>query len=152
MEFLRSVDFIIIHCTATPENVDYTVDQLRKDHMKRGFKDIGYHFYIRRDGSLSQHRKLCEVGAHCRPYNYNSIGVCYEGGLRADGTPADTRTEAQKQKMQEVVRNLLLVYPDAVVKGHRDMKRAIPKLCPCFDVSTDKSLQEVVNEVASRQV
>jgi hypothetical protein len=43
--------------------------------------------------------------------------------------------------MQEVVRNLLLVYPDAVVKGHRDMKRAVPKLCPCFDVASDESLR-----------
>jgi hypothetical protein len=50
--------------------------------------------------------------------------------------------------MQEVVRNLLLVYPNAVVKGHRDMKRAIPKLCPCFDVSTDPTLQVAALQVS----
>jgi N-acetyl-anhydromuramyl-L-alanine amidase AmpD len=144
MDTLKSVDFIIIHCTATREDVDYSVDQLRRDHRKRGFEDIGYHFYIKRDGSLTQPRHIYQVGAHCRPYNYNSIGVCYEGGLRADGTPADTRTEAQKAKMKEVVLNLLKVFPNAVVRGHRDMKRAVPKLCPCFDVSTDPTLREVV--------
>jgi hypothetical protein len=52
--------------------------------------------------------------------------------------------------MQEVVRNLLLVYPNAVVKGHRDMKRAVPKLCPCFDVATDPTLQEVVASLSRK--
>jgi N-acetyl-anhydromuramyl-L-alanine amidase AmpD len=140
MEFLRSVDYIIIHCSATREDRDYSVEQLRQDHLKRGFRDIGYHFYIRRDGKVTQHRKTYEVGAHCKPYNYNSIGVCYEGGIRRDGTTGDTRTEAQKRAMGDLVHTLRQVFPKAVVRGHRDMPRAAPKECPCFDVRDEDFL------------
>ena len=81
MDSIDSVRYIILHCSATRCNRDYPVEQLLRDHKARGFRTIGYHFYIRRDGSISQHRRLLEVGAHCRPFNRCSIGVCYEGGL-----------------------------------------------------------------------
>ena len=82
-----SVKYLIVHCSATREDRDYTVEQLRRDHLARGFIDIGYHYYIRKDGTVTRHRRLTEVGAHCRPYNRCSIGVCYEGGLAPDGSP-----------------------------------------------------------------
>ena len=78
-----SVRFLVVHCSATRCTQPYPVEQLRRDHKARGFRDIGYHFYVRRDGTLSQHRRLLEVGAHCRPYNRCSIGICYEGGFDA---------------------------------------------------------------------
>jgi N-acetyl-anhydromuramyl-L-alanine amidase AmpD len=134
METLRSVDYIIIHCSATREDRDYSAEQMMADHKKRGFETIGYHFYIRKDGKVSQHRKIYQVGAHCKPYNYNSIGVCYEGGVRRDGTHGDTRTEAQKREMKDLIHNLRLMFPKAVVRGHCDMPRAAPKDCPCFKV------------------
>lgn len=80
MQSSESVRFLILHCSATRRNQDYSVEQLIRDHKKRGFRTIGYHFYIRKDGTITQHRKLLEVGAHCRPYNRCSIGICYEGG------------------------------------------------------------------------
>ena len=86
----NSVRFLVLHCSATRCNQSYTVEQMKKDHKSRGFMTIGYHFYIRRDGTMTQHRRLLEVGAHARPYNRCSIGICYEGGLDANGKPADT--------------------------------------------------------------
>lgn len=62
-----SIRFLVLHCSATRRNQDYSVEQLRRDHKARGFYDIGYHFYIRKDGTMTQHRKLLEVGAHARP-------------------------------------------------------------------------------------
>lgn len=76
-----SVRFIVIHCSATRCDRDYTVEQLLRDHKVRGFRTIGYHFYIRKNGVVAQHRKLLEVGAHARGFNRCSIGICYEGGL-----------------------------------------------------------------------
>jgi hypothetical protein len=90
----ESVRYIVVHCSATPVTADYTVEQMTKDHKLRGFRTIGYHFYIRKDGAMTQHRKLLEVGAHCKPFNRCSIGVCYEGGIDPQGNPSDTRTEA----------------------------------------------------------
>ena len=54
----------------------------RQDHiLHRGFRDIGYHFYITRNGEIHRGRALEKVGAHCRDHNTHSIGICYEGGL-----------------------------------------------------------------------
>lgn len=140
-----AVRYIVVHCSATRSNQNFTVEKLMRAHKLRGFRTIGYHFYIRRDGTLTQHRRLLEVGAHCRPYNRCSIGVCYEGGLLPDGTPADTRTEAQHTRLLELIRLLHELFPTAIVAGHRDMPGAVPKECPCFDCSglLDKALREV---------
>ena len=86
-----------------------------------------------RDGTITQHRKLLEVGAHCRPWNRCSIGICYEGGLDADGHPADTRTAEQTEQLTLLLMRLAKLFPGARIRGHRDMSGSIPKACPCFD-------------------
>lgn len=67
MQGRESVRYLILHCSATRCDKDYTAEQLLRDHKTRGFRTVGYHFYIRRDGTITQHRKLLEVGAHCLP-------------------------------------------------------------------------------------
>ena len=70
-------------------------------HRQRGFHlGIGYHYVIRRDGSIEKGRPEWMIGAHCVNHNAHSIGICYEGGLDIRGDPADTRTEAQKTAMR----------------------------------------------------
>ena len=128
----ESVSYIIIHCSATRETQDYTPEQLKRDHMARGFIDVGYHFYIRKDGTVTQHRKLNEVGAHCRPFNRCSIGVCYEGGLDANGKPKDTRTLKQRASLVGLILDLKQKFPKAKIRGHNEMPGAVPKACPCF--------------------
>jgi N-acetylmuramoyl-L-alanine amidase len=98
-----SIKFLVLHCSATRRNQDYSVEQLRRDHKARGFYDIGYHFYIRKDGTMTQHRKLLEVGAHARPYNRCSIGICYEGGLNEEGRACNTITPQQFERIQELL-------------------------------------------------
>ncbi|WP_455668102.1 N-acetylmuramoyl-L-alanine amidase [Phocaeicola sp.] len=129
----KSVQYIILHCSATRCNQDYTVEQMLRDHKARGCRTIGYHFYIRRDGTVTQHRKLLEVGAHCRPWNRCSIGICYEGGLDEQGRPCDTRTPEQTEQFILLLMKLVKVFPDARIRGHRDMRGCILKACPCFD-------------------
>ena len=133
MDAVDSVRYIILHCSATRCNCDYTVEQLLRDHRTRGFRTIGYHFYVRRDGTVSQHRRLLEVGAHCRPFNRCSIGVCYEGGLDAEGHPANTLTQEQFEHLEQLLTKLLKLFPEAQLRGHRDMPGSVPKACPCLD-------------------
>lgn len=64
MQGRESVRYLILHCSATRCDKDYTAEQLLRDHKTRGFRTVGYHFYIRRDGTITQHRKLLEVGGH----------------------------------------------------------------------------------------
>ena len=132
-----SVSFIIIHCSATRETQDYTPEQLKRDHLARGFIDVGYHFYIRKDGTVTKHRRLNEVGAHCRPFNRCSIGVCYEGGLDANGKPKDTRTLKQRASLAGLLLDLHRQFPKAVIRGHCEMPGAVIKACPCFVASKE---------------
>lgn len=135
MHSKESVRYIVIHCTGTRSNVDYDVRQLLRDHKARKFRTIGYHYYIRRNGEVTQHRKLLEVGAHCRPFNRCSIGVCYEGGLDEQGHYADTRTREQKDQLLLLLMRLMKLFPQAHIVGHRDLPGTTPKACPCFDAS-----------------
>ncbi len=94
---MRTITLIIIHCSATPEGKSLSAEACRQDHIRhRGFRDIGYHFYITRDGEIHLGRPLEKVGAHCRNHNTHSIGICYERGLDANGQAKDTRTLAQR--------------------------------------------------------
>ena len=129
---MRKITKIILHCTATPEGKDYTVAQIDRWHKERGFDCIGYHYVIYRDGSVHKGRSEERQGAHCVGYNAHSIGVCYIGGCAADGmTPKDTRTAAQRQSLERLVRELLAKYPGATVHGHNEFAA---KACPSFDV------------------
>jgi len=146
---LRTINKIIIHCSATPEGKDYTVEDIDRDHRKRGFAKIGYHYVIYRDGTIHQGRKESEVGAHARGYNANSIGVCYIGGLARDGkTTKDTRTQAQRDALVRLLRELVIRYPDAEILGHRDLSpdkngdgivspNEYIKGCPSFDAKKE---------------
>lgn len=128
-----SIRFLVLHCSATRSNQNYSVEQLRRDHIKRGFYDIGYHFYIRKDGTLTQHRFLLEVGAHARPYNRCSIGICYEGGLDENGKPRNTLKAEQTERINDLLIRLHRLFPKAKIVGHRDLPGTTPKECPCLD-------------------
>ena len=129
---MRSITLIIIHCSAVRPDQQSSVAQIDSWHRERGFKlGIGYHYVVRRDGQVEPGRPEFLVGAHCLNHNSHSIGVCYEGGLNIRGQPADTRTEAQKQAMRQLLEELHRRYPRALIVGHRDLTH--DRDCPCFD-------------------
>jgi N-acetylmuramoyl-L-alanine amidase len=131
---MRNVDMIIIHCSATKATSDITAETVRKWHRERGWSDIGYHFFIRLDGTIEKGRPLEIPGSHARGYNNRSIGICYAGGLDGDMKPSDTRTAAQKNSMEALVTILKIVHGDHLeIVGHRDLPN-VAKACPCFDV------------------
>lgn len=105
----RSISLIVIHCSATRVTQDFTFEQLEACHLARGFKSIGYHYYITKDGVVYPGRPESEVGAHARHYNAHSIGICYEGGLDKNGKPADTRTPAQNQALYSLLASPILM-------------------------------------------
>ena len=128
---MRNINKIIVHCSATPEGRNFTVKQIDACHRQRGFNGIGYHFVIYLDGSVHVGRPLAKAGAHCKGYNAHSIGVCYIGGVAADGkTPKDTRTDTQKASLVKLITELRQQFPNASVHGHREFAN---KACPCFD-------------------
>ena len=128
----RQIKEIIVHCTATRAGVNCTVEDIRRWHKQQGWSDIGYHYVVYRDGSVHEGRDVNIAGAHCLGHNTYSIGVAYVGGVARDGkTPADTRTVAQAEGLENLMVELRRMYPQAQIYGHRDFAR---KACPCFDV------------------
>lgn len=138
---MREINKIIIHCSATPEGKHFTVENIRRWHTLpvskggRGWSDIGYHYVIYLDGTVHNGRPVEKIGAHCAGQNAKSIGICYIGGIASDAkTPKDTRTEAQKRALRQLVETLRKKYPKATVHGHREFAA---KACPCFDVKKE---------------
>ena len=119
---MRRITLFIIHCSATRCGQPYSFEDCRRDHIGfRHFRDIGYHYYITRDGRVHPGRPLSAEGAHCFGHNRHSIGVCYEGGLDARGNPKDTRTPEQRSALHLLVYQLLQQFRNARVCGHRDL-------------------------------
>lgn len=133
---MRQIDKIIVHCSATREGENFDVAEIRKWHVEgRGWSDIGYHFYIDLYGEIYKGRDIAKIGAHCKGHNRNSIGICYCGGVEADGkTPKDTRLDCQKEALTAVLRTLKAMYPNAVVHSHNDFAN---KACPSFDATKE---------------
>lgn len=142
----RNITKIIVHCSATPEGEDLTVEQIRKDHKAQGWSDIGYHYVIYRDGSVHEGRDVDLQGAHCGDNggNIGSIGICYIGGKerRIPGVAyknlkdKDTRTDEQKVALLNLLLTLRKLYPQARIYGHRDFDMH-GKTCPCFDAKKE---------------
>lgn len=135
---MRNINKIIIHCTATPEGRDVSIDDVRDWHVNgnRWF-DVGYHFLIRLDGTIETGRDISQIGAHCVGHNKYSIAICYVGGMNKKNTkPKDTRTDEQRESLRVLIDKITKKFPDVEILGHRDLNPK--KACPSFDVSKEK--------------
>ena len=127
---MREIDKIILHCTATAEGREVSVDEITRWHKEQGYAAIGYHYVVSLDGKVYPGRGEHRIGAHCLGHNASSIGVVYVGGLTKSGKPKDTRTPAQKKALLSLLRELRVKYPKASIHGHNEYSN---KACPCFD-------------------
>ena len=132
---MRQITEIIVHCADTPEGRDVRAADIRRWHMtEHGWADIGYHFVVDLDGTIEDGRPIEKVGTHCSGHNANSIGICYIGGASKDMKPKDTRTQAQKDALIQLLKDLRQKYPLAKIYGHRDFAN---KACPSFDAKNE---------------
>lgn len=132
----RKINEIIIHCTDTEHDSEVTIEDLKKWHIEeRGFKYIGYHFFIDLSGNVTVCRPLSVPGAHCKKHNSNSIGIAYAGG-RKNGDYSDTRNANQKEALNRLIALLVHVFPIDKISGHKDYAN---KECPCFDAKEEYS-------------
>ncbi len=132
---MRTITLIIVHCSANRAGSALRMADIDSYHRSLGWIGCGYHYVIPTDGTIEPGRPEEMVGAHCKNHNRHSIGVCYIGGLSKDGKPADTRTDAQRIALRNLLEQLHRRYPDALIVGHRDLDPQ--KVCPCFDVANE---------------
>ncbi len=133
---MRKITQIIIHCSATQEGANFNVEDIRRWHKQRGFRDIGYHYVITLEGNIQLGRPIQEPGAHARGNNQHSIGICYIGGLDKNLKPKDTRTIYQKLALKLLISGLKEKFTDAEILGHRDLPN-VTKACPSFDAKKE---------------
>lgn len=133
----RPITEVIVHCTATPEGRDISVQTIREWHKANGWSDIGYHWVVLLDGTVQAGRPEALIGAHVAGHNSGTLGVVYVGGVAEDGkTAKDTRTPAQKKALLAHVKALIERYPTITkVTGHNQYAN---KACPSFDVRKDE--------------
>jgi len=127
------INEIIIHCAETKTNQSFSIDDVRSWHTSppRNWSDIGYHYYIQLDGTVWNGRPIEKAGAHCKGRNKNSIGVCFEGGLKPDGTKWDGPTKEQVINFLSLKEDLFNEFGNLVVSPH---SKYSTKTCPNFDI------------------
>ena len=137
MEPRSSTDYMVIHCAATKPSMDIGADTIRDWHVNgNGWRDIGYHLVIRRNGDVEKGRDINDSGAHAAGYNSKSIGLCLVGGMAEDNSAEDNFTAQQWTSLLATVKELEVDYPSAKVIGHNEISE---KECPSFDVQKWKA-------------
>jgi N-acetyl-anhydromuramyl-L-alanine amidase AmpD len=114
---------IFIHCSAKPNGRHHTAEDIHRWHLERGWDGIGYHYVITVKGQLQVGRPEYWQGAHVRGHNKDSIGICMIG--------TDKFNLDQWSILENLVRKLIIKYPEAKVRGHNEVS---DKKCPGFDV------------------
>ena len=125
------IDTIVIHYSATYPDQEVTRAIVDRWHRDRGFREIGYQWLIRRDGTLEEGRPEGTLGAHVRGHNSGTIGICWAGGLERSSGPnvgVWNPTPEQEATMVQLIRDIQQRHPDAKrVIGHKDL---VPTECP----------------------
>lgn len=142
---MKTIRYLVVHCSATPANRDIGVAEIRAMHLQRKFNDVGYHYVIRRDGRVEKGRADHVAGAHVTGHNSHSLGICLVGGVDARIQPEENYTPAQYDALAKLLGELKLKHAQAEILGHRDLSpdrngdgvispNEWLKACPCFDV------------------
>lgn len=138
-------DYIALHhsesTTATPQQVDSW-------HKANGWCGIGYHFLVRKDGSIYRGRPLDKMGAHVFGMNNCSIGICAEGRYGIETMPL-----VQKKAICELLVYLKKIYPNAKIVGHKEIGASdCPgSNYPLYDIKTNYLSYANANELVEEE-
>lgn len=130
---MRPINEIIIHCAATKPSMDIGADWIRKIHVRQNkWRNIGYHYFIRRNGAVEDGRPVEQIGAHCEGHNSKTIGICLAGGISETARPENNFTPEQFESLQLLINTLVDEFPRIIkLSGHNDYAN---RACPCFNV------------------
>jgi N-acetylmuramoyl-L-alanine amidase len=134
----RRVNEIVLHCSATRVTSNVSAKAVHSMHKRRGWSGIGYHYYVRKDGTVEAGRTVDYIGAHVHNHNTGTIGVCYEGGLDKNGIiMRNGLSGKQRRVVIKLLRRLKDMY-NATVTGHREHYQ-VHKACPATDMNKIRS-------------
>ena len=116
----KKTDYIVLHHVGAVGN--FAPEQIHAEHLKKGWRGIGYNYYVRKDGTIYHGREENAAGGHTLNYNTVSIGICFEGNFEVEKMPL-----AQREAGQALIADILTRYPSAKVVRHKDLNRTA---CP----------------------
>jgi len=116
--------------------MDIGEKELNRWRRQWGYPDSGFHFVIRRDGTIETGRNPLAVGRHTVAHDFTSIGVCLIGGVNESDVPENNFTPAQWDSLIKLLKGLKTKYPEAKIIGHNEVAQ---KSCPSFDVQKWKA-------------
>ena len=132
MEPRSSTEYLVVHCSATKPSMDIGLREIKRWHVDdNGWRDVGYHYIIRRNGEVELGRSNRDTGAHAAGYNHKSISLCMVGGMAEDNSAENNFTAQQWTALLDLVKQIKVDYPKANVIGHNEISE---KECPSFDV------------------
>ncbi len=132
MEPRSSTEYLVVHCSATKPSMDIGLREIKRWHVDdNGWRDVGYHYIIRRNGEVELGRSNRDTGAHAAGYNHKSISLCMVGGMAEDNSAENNFTAQQWTALLDLVKQIKVDYPEANVIGHNEISE---KECPSFDV------------------
>ena len=126
----KSTNRIILHHA---ESKSCTADDIHRWHLANGWCGIGYHFFVRKDGSIYRARPEGVVGSHAKGSNSDSIGICFEGSYMTE-----TMSDVQINAGRELVAYLKNKYGITTVQKHKDV-------CSTNCPGTNFPFNEIVN-------
>jgi len=135
MELRKKTEMIVVHCAATKPSMDIGYKEIRKWHVEdNGWDDVGYHYIIKRDGTVEVARAEAFQGAHAPAVNSKSIAICLVGGMAEDGGPENNFTLEQFLSLKDLIKKIKMTNPNIVeVVGHCDVQDNKPN-CPGFNL------------------
>ena len=136
---MRTIQYIVLHCTATSQNASVEAIVRYWKNVKK-WRTVGYHYIIEANGTVHNLLPIEKISNGVAGYNSVSIHIAYVGGIDSKGRAIDNRTIQQKARQIELITYLSNKFPVAKIVGHRDFPK-VNKACPSFDVSS--WLQEI---------
>ena len=137
MDTRSSTKRIILHHAAAKK---CSAEDIHRWHLNNGWSGAGYHFLVRKDGTIYRLRPEDKVGAHAYGANYDSLGICFEGDYMEEDMPAE-----QIKAGQELVTYLKHKYNITTVQKHKDV---CATSCPGDKFPFD----EIANSEASNEI
>lgn len=134
---MKEVEGILLHNSGV--SVLQSIEVIHNYHKNKGWAGIGYHYYVRKDGSIYRGRTENMAGAHCPGVNSISIGICAEGNFNEE-----IMSEVQKQAIIELVKDIKSRYNIKWIKGHREI---LATSCP----GANFPLEEIKTAVESEK-
>lgn len=157
MAKLGDIEYLVVHCSGTPPETDIDAIYLDTIHRGYGWRKIGFHLVIKRDGTIQRGRPETEAGQHLKGYDDRSLSICLIGGLHESETytrrgtsfrkPWPDYEEEQLESLRAMLNAWKVKYPKAVVLGHSDINRG--RCCPCFDVPTWYSSGNLLPDIST---